>query len=86
MIANPNGGLIDFARGSFTGVSIPSKDGCSKANCVYIQQQWAVLERYYHAGKLRAIGVSNYCVSCFECLAHTMKVRVSPPCRHFKIP
>jgi hypothetical protein len=51
-----------------------SKDGCGKANCPLIQQQWAVLERFYRQGKLRAIGVSNYCISCLQCLSQTMQV------------
>ena len=55
-----------------------SKDGCGKANCPLIQQQWAVLERLYAQGKLRAIGVSNYCINCLQCLAQTMQVGPSP--------
>jgi len=37
-------------------------------SCQMIREQWRAMEEYYKAGKLRAIGVSNYCPSCFDCL------------------
>ena len=39
-------------------------------------------EKLYKAGKAKAIGVSNYCVSCFECLVGAPGVTVVPcaPC------
>ena len=48
-----------------------SKDrsGCSSANCAAIKDQWAVLEEFYGAKKIRAIGVSNFCDACLACLA-----------------
>jgi len=42
--------------------------------CKAIQEQWRAMEDFYAAGKARAIGVSNYCVSSFECLFQTAKV------------
>ena len=42
--------------------------------CGLAQTQWSVLELAYAAGKVRAIGVSNYCSVCLECLKHTAKV------------
>merc|ERR1712113_998589 len=30
--------------------------------------QWKVYEEFYKAGKIRAIGVSNYCPSCLDAL------------------
>ncbi|GAB5369687.1 hypothetical protein AAMO2058_001426800 [Amorphochlora amoebiformis] len=48
--------------------------GC-KLGCQPIQEQWKALEDLYAQGKTRAIGVSNYCQSCFSCLNETMKVK-----------
>jgi diketogulonate reductase-like aldo/keto reductase len=43
--------------------------GCSLFGaCKLMQEQWAALEDAYKAGKAKAIGVSNYCQSCFECI------------------
>ncbi len=39
-----------------------------------MQQQWAALERAYAQGQARAIGVSNYCEACVQCLLKTAKV------------
>lgn len=36
--------------------------------CNQVQDQWRAMEEFYKAGKARAIGVSNYCPSCFACL------------------
>merc|ERR1719277_800176 len=37
-------------------------------SCSAVRDQWAALEEFYNASKARAIGVSNYCPSCFACL------------------
>jgi len=39
--------------------------------CKMVKQQWKAMEEFYKAGKAKAIGVSNYCPSCFECLKGT---------------
>lgn len=36
--------------------------------CEMVRSQWKAMESFYQSGKARAIGVSNYCPSCFECL------------------
>jgi len=36
--------------------------------------QWQVYEEYYRAGKVRAIGVSNYCPSCLDGLLKNVNV------------
>jgi diketogulonate reductase-like aldo/keto reductase len=40
-------------------------------SCTMVREQWRAMEEFYKAGKAKSIGVSNYCPSCFECLAHT---------------
>jgi diketogulonate reductase-like aldo/keto reductase len=52
----------------------PPKEGCNQDTCPWMQQQWAAFEEMYKAGKTRAIGVSNYCISCLKCLEQTMKI------------
>jgi len=42
--------------------------------CHEVQDQWRALEEFYKAGKAKAIGVSNYCTSCFRCLESTASV------------
>eukprot|EP00466_Bigelowiella_natans_P012153 jgi/Bigna1/52343/estExt_Genewise1Plus.C_70108 len=39
-----------------------------------VQDQWRAVEEFYYAGKTRAIGVSNYCQECFDCLKATQRV------------
>eukprot|EP00729_Bicosta_minor_P002512 gene2512-12872_t len=46
----------------------------SPAACAPMQQQWAVLEEMYKANKTRAIGVSNYCKACLDCIAKTGRI------------
>ena len=42
--------------------------------CRMMQEQWSALEKRYKEGKTRAIGVSNFCQPCLECLAKTSSV------------
>jgi len=46
----------------------PAKD------CKATQEQWRALEDFYKAGKAKAIGVSNYCLSSYDCVMQTAKV------------
>lgn len=43
-------------------------------NCVALQEEWRAVEEFYTAGKAQAIGVSNFCLSSFDCLLQTAKV------------
>lgn len=47
---------------------------CHLFICDEIVDQWRAMEEFYAAGKARAIGVSNYCASCFACLEQKAKV------------
>jgi len=56
-------------------VHFPPLGGCSSGrNCKAIQDQWSALEMAYATKKAKAIGVSNFCQSCFECLKKSMNV------------
>ena len=53
------------------GPSNPDFDfagSCSEQICEVNAAQWRAYSKFLAAGKTRAIGVSNYCVSCLECL------------------
>lgn len=41
---------------------------CGTGSCEMLRAEWSAVEAFYKAGKARAIGVSNFCPSCFECL------------------
>ena len=50
-------------------IHFPPIEGCTKpAECTKIQQQWTAVEQLYAENKTRAIGVSNYCQACLECV------------------
>jgi diketogulonate reductase-like aldo/keto reductase len=46
----------------------------SMKNCKNTQEEWRALEEFYNAGKAKAIGVSNYCLSSWECIKETQTV------------
>lgn len=43
--------------------------GDVSGSCEMARAQWKAMTEFYKAGKARAIGVSNYCPSCFACFA-----------------
>jgi len=50
-------------------IHFPPAGGCGAANCGVIKTQWKALAGILAANKTRTVGVSNFCVSCFKCLA-----------------
>jgi len=53
----------------------PPVFGCHlPAECAKMQEQWRALEVFYNESKVRAIGVSNYCQNCIECIYQTATV------------
>jgi len=42
--------------------------GCRLGICDLVRGQWRAMVEFYKANKTRAIGVSNYCKNCYECL------------------
>lgn len=61
-----------------------AKGACGRLSCQRDLGQWKAYEKLYKAGKAKAIGVSNYCISCLECLLGNPEVKVVPAGRfHF---
>ena len=53
----------------------PPIDGCAGKSCTKMQEQWAGMEQLYKANLTRAIGVSNYCQECIECVLKNATVK-----------
>ncbi|KAL1525752.1 hypothetical protein AB1Y20_020596 [Prymnesium parvum] len=49
-------------------IHFPPAGGCGPANCALLREQWKALAGVIAANKTRALGVSNFCISCFKCL------------------
>ena len=54
------------------------KGSCDAGACEKDRGQWKAYQEMYKQGKAKAIGVSNYCVSCFDCLLGQPGVTVVP--------
>jgi len=46
----------------------------SMKDCKTTQDEWRALEDFYKAGKAKAIGVSNYCISSWACINETQTI------------
>lgn len=55
-----------------------SMGGCDKLVCELNAIQWRAYQEFYLAGKARAIGVSNFCQSCMECLLAASSTSLVP--------
>jgi diketogulonate reductase-like aldo/keto reductase len=60
------------------GASHRGEGKCDAAACTKDLGQWKAYQDMYKQGKAKAIGVSNYCVSCFDCLLGQPNVTVVP--------
>ena len=52
--------------------------GCDKQVCELNQAQWRAYQDFYLAGGAWAIGVSNFCQSCLECLMQDNSTNFTP--------
>jgi len=55
--------------------TVSEQGACNQLSCSLNIAQWNVYEEYYKAGKVRAIGVSNYCRSCLECVLSNAEIK-----------
>jgi diketogulonate reductase-like aldo/keto reductase len=60
------------------GASHRGQGTCDAAACEKDRGQWKAYQDMYKKGKAKAIGVSNYCISCFECLLGQPGIDVVP--------
>ncbi len=51
---------------------------CGASVCALNQAQWRAYQDFLSAGSARAIGVSNYCQSCLDCILSDPTTRVTP--------
>ena len=65
------------------GKALPDPGGCGADNCGVMQEQWHALSGLVAQNKTRALGVSNFCTGCLECLAKTAGAIV-PAVNQFK--
>lgn len=65
-------------------IHFPPEGGCGAANCALIRKQWrALVHSHLSTNKTRALGVSNFCVSCLDCLANASDATVTPAVNQF---
>ena len=75
---------LDGAKVRGGGQGGDGSGGCGdKQNCPRIRAQWKALTGLLQANKTRALGVSNFCPSCLECLAEDASALV-PAVNQFK--
>jgi len=54
-----------------SGTADPAK------TCAQVVDQWKVMEEYVKNGKIKSLGISNFCPDCFTCLDHA-ELKVKP--------
>eukprot|EP00435_Cladocopium_sp_Y103_P062796 s22_g24.t1 len=61
---------VDLVIVHFPPISSMITRSCNNwsGGCQMVRAQWKAMTEFYVEGKARAIGVSNYCPSCYECL------------------
>ena len=61
---------VDLVIVHFPPISSMITRSCNNwsGGCQMVRAQWKAMTEFYSEGKARAIGVSNYCPSCYECL------------------
>lgn len=61
---------VDLVIVHFPPISSMITRSCNNwsGGCQMVRAQWKAMTEFYTEGKARAIGVSNYCPSCYECL------------------
>mmetsp|Transcript_30835 Transcript_30835/g.57825 ORF Transcript_30835/g.57825 Transcript_30835/m.57825 type:complete len:322 (+) Transcript_30835:50-1015(+) len=67
---------VDLVIVHFPPISSMVTRSCNSwsGGCQMVRAQWKAMEEFYKQGKARAIGVSNYCPSCYDCLNSTASV------------
>ena len=65
---------VDACAACIAGPSHRGAGSCDENVCDADLGQWQAYEEMYAKGKARAIGVSNYCQSCFKCLLNSANV------------
>jgi diketogulonate reductase-like aldo/keto reductase len=55
----------------------PPLFGCKQGSqsCKNMQEQWSAMEQLYQTNKTRAIGVSNYCKECLQCILEMARIK-----------
>lgn len=65
----PCKGGVSPGGGTNTSACFVNKTGCSlESSCALVRAQWEEVTQAYDKKLLRAVGVSNYCSKCLECI------------------
>jgi len=75
-LAKLNLSYVDLVIVHFPPISSMVTRSCNNwsGGCQMVRAQWKAMEEFYKQGKASAIGVSNYCPSCYDCLNSTATV------------
>jgi 2,5-diketo-D-gluconate reductase A len=60
---------VDSAVLHFPPLPDMATGGCVAGICNLVRDQWRAMVEFYKANKTGALGVSNYCKNCYECLS-----------------